>query len=264
MHPSSRTPQNPSFPPFSRQRAREARSPQLWLTALTLLLGVAVAPPSQAQAAPETPRTLTVVGVGQATAAPDLAVVTLAVETEAEEAAQAVTENARRTEQVLASVRALLGEEDRLTTTGYSLYPRYHQPRPDYTATPRIVGYTARNQVRVELRDLANIGRVIDSATAAGANRVDQLQFQLQDRAATLGSALAFAAAEARAQAVSVAGALGVTLGPVLEASTTPSPGIGPQMRFERAEAMAMPAPTPIEPGEVTMTTTLRVTYSIE
>lgn len=233
----------------------------LALGSAAVLLGPGAA---AAQNPPEVLRALTVSGFGQVTASPDQAVVTLAIETEAEEAAEAVAENARRTEQVIAAVRGLLGEDDRLVTTGYSLQPRYyHPPRPEPIETPRIVGYRARNQVRVELRALEDVGRVIDASITAGANRVDQLQFVLEERGPAMRSALAAAAAEARAQAQSVAEALGVALGPVLEATTAPSPRVAP--RFARAEAMMDgPVTTPIEPGEVTVTTTLQVTYAIE
>jgi uncharacterized protein len=219
----------------------------------------------QGPAAAPLPRTLTVVGNGQLTAAPDLAVVALAVETEAPAADQAVADNARRTQQVIAALRPLLGGDDRLTTAGYSLQPRYHQPpRPDrQTTTPEIAGYVARNQVRVELRALDRVGRVIDVAAAAGANRVDHLQFLLERREPALRTALADAAREARAQAESVAAALGVTLGQVLEA-TTGAPGHLPQPRAMRAEALVTGVPTPVEPGEVTVQATLQVTYAIE
>jgi uncharacterized protein len=230
------------------------------------LATVLLAGAADAQAPAEPPRTLTVQGVGQATATPDLAVVGLAVETEAAEASQAVAENARRTQQVIEALRGLMADEDRLTTTGYSLQPRYRQPppTPERPETgPQIVGYQARNQVRVELHDLAQVGRAIDAATTAGANRVDHLQFLLAERGPALRSALATAAAEARAQAESVAAALGVTLGPVLEASTVPGP-VMPRQVMARAEAMVAPIPTPVEPGEVTVTTTLQVTYRID
>lgn len=216
---------------------------------------------------PGAPRTLTVVGEGEVTADPDLAVLTLAVETEAAQAAEASRRNAEITERVLAAVRPLLGERGELGTAGYSLYPEYEAPSPERQQEgPRIRGYRASNEVRVELRDLARVGRVIDAAIAAGANRVAGLSFSLEERAPHVREALAEAGRAVRAEAEAAAAALGVRLGPVLAASTgsasAPPPPVPMPMM---ARGMAQDAvQTPIEPGDVTVRVTLHVTYGIE
>jgi uncharacterized protein YggE len=210
------------------------------------------------------PRTLTVMGYGEVKASPDLAFVELAVETTAETAAKATAENARRTTAVIDALKQKIGGKDRVTTTGYSLQPHYANRRPGSDAPPEIAGYVASNRVRVESRDLTKVGDLIDVAIAAGANRTDVLAFTLENRAPHLREALQKAGAEARAQAESIAQALGVKLGEVLNASTA---GFSPPvpMYKERMVAMAADAmSTPVEPGEVEVNATLTVTYRIE
>jgi len=237
---------------------------------LITLLGLAymvVTAPARAETAGGTDRrTITVTGVGEVATSPDLAIVTVAVETTAPKATDAARENAQRSERVSAALKALLGKDDKIETSGYSLDPRYAVPPRGEQAEPRITGYVARNDVRVQTKKIDAVGALVDAAIAAGANRISGIQFTLDTRSVQLRTALQKAGAEARAQAEAVATALGVSLKRVVSASTAAPPFIQPR-RVEafgmRADVAAAP-PTPIEPGEVTVSATLQVTYEIE
>ena len=200
-------------------------------------------------------------GEGEVDGAPDLAIVSFAVETTAPEASGAVEENARRSAEVAAAVKKLLTEKDRTTTTGYSLDPIYDQREAGTSAAPRISGYIARNEVQVRAHAIAAVGKLIDAATQAGSNRVSGLQFTLEDQSAEMRQALLEAGADAKRQAEATAQALGVKLGAVMSARTGGGPIVLPQQRFAMAEAKMA---TPIEPGAVTVRATLEVTYAIE
>jgi uncharacterized protein YggE len=209
-------------------------------------------------------RTIEVTGTAEVSVSPDLAIVSLAVETTANEAAKAAEQNAGRTAKVAAALKQHLGAKDSVSTTRYALEPRYQQPERGSTTPPTITGYVAYNEVRIETRALDAVGKLIDAGIAAGANRVSQLEFTLEDRNPTLRAALNRAGSEARAQAESVASALGVQLKQVITASSQ-SPVI--PRRYEgvamRASAEAR-APTHVDPSEVTVSATLQVIYEIE
>ena len=201
-------------------------------------------------------RTIVVVGHGEVAVAPDLAVVTAAVETTSPSAREAVATNAEKSSIVLERIKELLRETDSIRTTNFSLQPRYARRGPDLA---KITGYVARNEVRVEIRNLEVVGQILDAAIEAGANRASGLRFLREDRS-PLREALAKAGAEARAQAETIASALGVRLGKVLHATTsfaTPRP-IYQQLRASAAAA------TPVEAGELTLSATLHVTFAIE
>jgi len=209
-------------------------------------------------------RTLSVTGEGEVSAAPDTVVLSIAVETVGPKASAAASENARRSTAVLDAVKGLVGKEDKITTSRYALEPRYQQPKPGEAVEPRITGYVARNEVQVETHKLDAVGGLIDAANAAGANRISNIQFSLSNRNEQLRAALEKAGAEARAQAESVAKALGVRLKEVASASTTTVPVVLPRSFPHGAMAMEARAPTPIELGALTISATLQVTYSIE
>jgi hypothetical protein len=237
-------------------------SPRLF--ALSLAFSLLAATTAQAEEGPQQ-RTISVTGEGEVTATPDLAIISFAVETTAKQARDAVDENARKGAAVAAALKKKLQEKDEISTTRYSLEPMYEQREPRSTVQPAINGYVARNEVRVELHAIDAVGALIDVATEAGANRVSDLQFTLDDRASYLRDALQNAGHEAQQQAKSVAAALGVELKQVVSASTSAPPIVFPR-RYESA-GMAMAesrVTTPVEPGEVSVRATLYVTYEIE
>ncbi|MFI5399326.1 MAG: SIMPL domain-containing protein [Candidatus Binatia bacterium] len=239
------------------------KSAVCWLL-VTASLSVAAVPATMADEKAESRRTISVTGQGEVTASPDLAILTVAVETSGPKASGAVSENAKRSAAVASAVKDLIGKDDRVTTSRYSLEPRYQQVKPGELTEPRITGYIARNEVQVETHKVDNVGALIDAANEAGANRISGLQFTLSNRNDQLRAALEKAGAEARAQAESVAKALGVRLKEVASATTSTGPVVQPRY-FERGmAAMEARAPTPIEPGTVSVSATLQVTYSIE
>jgi uncharacterized protein YggE len=213
-------------------------------------------------------RTIRVSGVGEVRTEPDLATVQFAVETTGTTAQEAGQANADAMDRVIqALVGAGIRRED-VRTSGYSLYPEYaQQPRtPESMEPPRIRGYRASNEVSVRTTDLARIGRLIDVGLEAGANRMNGVYFELLDSQAAESQALERAVGSARAAAQTIANALGVRLGAVLDASTNSEPP-RPMYRAvaERDMAMsAMAAPTPIEPGEQTVRAMASLVFEIE
>ncbi len=234
----------------------------------TLIAGlVALSMPATAVIADDKPepRTISVSGHSEVSASPDLAVVSIAVETTGATAGEVIADNAKRSAKVAAAVKGLLAAQDKVTTTGYSLDPRYDNTKPGQMTEPKIVGYVARNEVQVETHKIDQVGSLIDAAIQAGGNRVNNLSFGLSNRNEQLRAALERAGSEARAQAESIAKSLGVKLTKVLRASSSGAPIVQPR-HLARGAFAAMEArpPTPIEPGSVNVTATLEVTYEIE
>jgi uncharacterized protein YggE len=209
-------------------------------------------------------RTISVTGEGNVTAAPDLAIVSFAVDTTATEASAAGEENARTSTAVAEAIKKRLSDKDKVTTAHYSLDPVYEQRERGGNQPPKITGYVARNEVRVETHAIDRVGELIDVATKAGSNRVSGLQFTLDDRSPYLRQALEKAGAEARQQAESVAKAIGVQLKQVVSATTSTSPIVPRRFQGFGMAAAESRTQTPVEAGEVTVNAVLQVTYEIE
>ena len=227
---------------------------------LTIVLAMPAGAVAESGAGPNQ-RTIQVAGNGEAQAAPDLAVLSLAIETHASSAADAAGRNGALAQKVSDALRAKLGDKGKTWTGGYSLIPEYeNETRPN--AKPVIIGYQAQNTITVQTGALDLVGPLIDSAIAAGANRVNSLDFNLRDDTHARNQAIAMAAKDAQAQAQALAAALGLKLGPILSATTVSS--VGPQPVMFRAALTSTMGATPVQPAEVSVPATVSLTYQIE
>jgi len=205
-------------------------------------------------------RTIEVDGNGETRTSPDTADLDLAIDTHAKTAEEAASLNAALATKVIDALKAKLGDKGKVTTGGYSLDPEYDQ-RPN--AKPTIIGYNAQNTVTVNTGALDLAGTLIDAAIAAGANRVNSLNFSVKDDTKARTEAIAIATRDARAQAEALASALNVKLGKILKATTASQERPTP-IRMGRAYAMSASVATPVEPGEVTVPATVSLTFEIE
>jgi len=226
----------------------------LCLLALCGLTGSALRAETDAAGFVPSIRTL---GEAVVTAKPDQAHIDIGVVTQGATAEAAASQNAAQTAAVIAALRAGGPGAPQIKTAGYSLEPVYVYPHPG--GKSELQGYTARNTVAVTTGDLAGVGKLVDSATQAGANNIQQLQFTLRDEQAARTEALRLAVAKAMEKAQAMASALGLRVLRVLSVEEGTAPAIRPMM-VEAMRAQAG-APTPIEAGslEIRASVTLKV-----
>src|SRR5882672_5992124 len=209
-------------------------------------------------------RTTKVTVAGEATnrVEPDTAVVTLSVVTQSPQALTAQRENARKSEAVANSVKAIAGSTVEIKTSDYVLQPRYDSRN---NSLPKIVGYDARNTVIVTMSDLKNVGAVIDAASRAGANSIDGISFVLRQTSPARGQALADATQQAMNKARSIAGALGGRVLRVVEEneSSTVSEPLGRDYDSTTRYAMDK-ARTPITGGQLSIHSNVQVIVEVE
>lgn len=210
--------------------------------------------------------TLIVSGTGQSRVAPDEAHVRLGVVAQAPTARAVQDQVSRTANAVLEAIRkAGIAAED-IQTSGLSLSPLYSQVRQgNDNQPPAITGYQANNTVTVRVGDLAKVGPVVDAGLGAGANSLDGVDFGLRNDEAARAEALAGAARTARAKAETLAKALGVRLGEILEAvegGVSVSPPPSPRYGMARMEASSM-APTPVSAGQVGVEASVTLRYRI-
>ena len=189
-------------------------------------------------------------GHGVVTVAPDEATVTAGVHTQAATAAEALSQNSARMNDVIAALKAHGGKD--LQTQQVSLYP---QSREDGTIT----GYTADNSVSASA-SIAGAGALIDAAVGAGANTISGPTLSISDQDARYRDALKKAVDDARAKAVALGEAGGFGVGPV--STVVEQTSSAPQPIFA-ATAKDAAASTPIEPGTQDVTADVTVTFSI-
>jgi uncharacterized protein YggE len=232
---------------------------------LPLALAAAIAFPAMAGAADSpTPPRIIVSGEGEATVAPDLAVLTLSVMREAKTARAALDANNDAMAAVIAAMKSS-GIVDRdLQTAGIQINPRYNYTnKPDGSQDAELVAYQVTNTLSVRVRDVDKTGEILDKAVSLGVNQGGGITFTNDDPAATVTEARKKAVADASAKARTLAQAAGVSLGRVLEITDQ---NIAPVPMPINAKAFdaAPRAAVPVQAGENSYTVQVTVTFELK
>ena len=228
-------------------------------TAVALLAIASSTVTAQAVGQSQPPPAISVTAVGEFRVTPDRAMLHVAVESQGETAAAAASANAARQTKVIDAVKAAGVAAAQIRTSGYNVFPEYAQGAG---RAPRITGYRATNMVQVEIRAIADVGKVIDAALGAGANNIGSMQLYASNTDAARREALQQAVAKARAEAEAGAAAAGGSLGTLLELTIDPTEPPRPLMRdMAMAQAAVGNVATPIETGESVVISVVRVRW---
>ena len=122
-------------------------------------------------------RTITVSATGTVEAEPDQARITSGVTTEATSAREALTGNSEAMTKVISELKAKGIDAKDIQTASFNV-----EPVIDYSKDgqpPKTRGYRVSNQVVVLVRDLGQLGAVLDDVITAGANQVQGLSFEV-------------------------------------------------------------------------------------
>jgi uncharacterized protein YggE len=220
---------------------------------------------------------LRVSGMGEAKGEPDVARATLGVDVRATTAAEATDQVGRAMQRVIDAVKAQGVAAQDLQTEQVSVYFEHeHMPYPpppppgpaDKTekaepATPRGF-YRATNTVRVTIRDLDKASAILGAATAAGANAVHGISFEIDDPARLLAEAREKAVRDAQRQAEQLAALTGVKLGRVVSVAAQPHGFFGPVRAQSAPMGMKEGADMPVERGEVMVQQQVEIVYELE
>lgn len=228
------------------------------LLAAALMLSMSAGALAASEAA--NPRKITVTGESTLQVAPELATISLGVTEEAEEAAAAMSAVAERMQAVIARLKdAGIAAED-MQTRQVSMQPVWSQDRSyDSGGRREITGFEASSTLMVRVRDLSELGPVLDTVLQAGANRFQGLSFGVSDPSAVADQIRGEAVKDAIRKAQQLAEAAGMELGPVRSISEHGGSGVRPMMAMEMARSDAMP----IEAGELSFTHNVSVVFDM-
>jgi uncharacterized protein YggE len=196
-----------------------------------------------------------------------MAIITLGVVSEATSAREALTANSQSMTRILDALRAAGIESRDLQTSGFTVEPRYSQPPRNWNGTdpfePKIVGYTVRNQITVRVRQLDQVGAMLDQVITLGANTVSGPTFTVADASEFEDQARRAAVRDAMEKAELYSEAAGVTLGPIfrIEENVAQWPQPVPMAAMARQEAAD--ASVPIESGELTFQAQVSISWRL-
>ena len=201
-------------------------------------------------------RTITVSGTGIVTLPADQLTVRFLVRTNEWNVNLARDKNAEITTKVIEKIKEAGVLDADITTVDYRISQDNSNSYPGK--------YTVVNYVQVLIRDLSNAGNVIDNAVANGANGLTSFSYSATENPNSLREARTLAVQNAQDAAALIAGASGCKVADVLDIQEGYNPS-----SYTRASNSAMlkavgnSYTTPIEAGNVEITSTVTITFSL-
>lgn len=227
-----------------------------------LLGGVAAQSTTTTAAVVDTTRTITVVGEGTVSAEPDQAVAMIGVEVVGDSVQEATGESADVMEALLGAFKAEGVVAADIRTSGYGVWTDYGS-RSDMVGDDAKPIYRVNNIVTVTVRDLDNLGAILDAAIDNGANSIQGINFTIEDKAELAADARAKAAVDAKAKAEELAKLMGLKVGAVVSVSEVIGSSVYPVTR-EAAMGMGGGGAGPISVGSLDYSAQLQVVYAIQ
>lgn len=233
------------------------------MRALSILAPIALL----ATALPAYAGSISIEGRGEVRAAPDMATVNSGVTTQGATAREALDANTAAMNELIAALKDAGIEARDIQTSGFSVNPNYvysdARDELGYSLPPRINGYQVSNSVTVQVRDLADLGSILDTSVTVGANTVNGVSFSVADPSDLLNQARRLAFADARTKAELYVDAARARLGDLESITERQDFSASPYPMYARAD-MAAAAPVPVEAGELSFAITVNVEWDLE
>jgi uncharacterized protein YggE len=230
-----------------------------FVTALALLACTGLATASATEPTPS----ITITGRGKVLYVPDMGYIHVGVSSDGVTAAEAWQKNEAVVKKIFEALKDLGLQEKDFKTTNLNVQARYLNKKDE---APKFLGYTVTYDLAVTVRQLDQMGALLDRMVGAGANRNMNISFgcskldQLMDEARTR------AVADARKKAnLYVTGASpAARLGDVLGISDTPHAMPGQSFAIDALAVREGKASLPIAAGEQELSVTVTVRWAID
>jgi hypothetical protein len=203
-----------------------------------------------------------VTGTGSVTVTPDIVNLNLGVRSQETTVAAARAKAATAMNQIMSVLKANNIADKDIQTVQFNISPVYNYNNT--TGQNTIVGYSVNNIVNVKIRNLNNVGKIIDAVADAGGDLtvINSISFSVDNPEQYYTEARQKAMTDAQTKAQQLATLGGVNLGKpiyVTESSTAPS-----QIYYTKtAGAAEIDTSTQISAGETKITINVSATYSI-
>jgi hypothetical protein len=197
----------------------------------------------------EQPRTLSASGSGSVYIVPDIAYINIGVRVDADEVSDALAANNVQANAISDALQALGVDKADIQTSNFNVYPMQDWG-PDGQISRKY--YVVENTVYITVRDLSKLGALLDTVVNSGANTINGISFDVQDKSA--------AEAEARDKAS------GVSLGEIQTVSVYTSGVTFPMYESKGygGGAAAYDTSVPIAAGQLKVSADAQVIFNIK
>ena len=217
---------------------------------------------SQQSGSVPTDRFIRVSGAGEVTVVPDMAYINIGVHSEADDVTTALSTNNEQATKLSDALKAAGIDAKDIQTTNFNVYP---MTQYDNMGQPTGMKYDVDNTVYITVRNLANLGKLLDTAISAGANNIYGISFDISDKETALTQARDLAIKDAEAKAQSVASVAGVTLGDIISIDVSTPTYSQPYFGFGTGKgAGGLETSVPVSAGQIVVSYTATLNYAIK
>ncbi len=237
--------------------------PCLWRTgALALSIFLVASLPSRAEGN-NSKAVISITGLGEISASPDIARITSGVVSQAKTAAKSLQSNSAAMTRIIAGLKvAGIGAKD-IRTSGFSVNPTYFYDQKNRRNPPKIIGYEVRNQVHITVRQRDELGSILDKMITLGANQINGISFAIDKPQKLLDEARKRAVEDALRKVEIYVAATNSKLGRII--SISEGQARPPVRQFvQRLEARSVRADVPIEAGQQALRIQVNITWELE
>lgn len=206
-----------------------------------------------------TPPMISSQGTGKVYLAPDIANVYVGVRSQASDVGTALSQNNTQAAAIATVLKNQGVAAEDIQTTAFNVYPQQNY-NPD--GTPMATVYVVENTVYIKVRNLSNLGTLLDSVVKAGANTINGISFDVEDHTNAEKEARRLAIEDAKAKAEEIASLTGVTLGKLYSVNVFSSGS--PQPVYEAKGGAAASSTTPIAAGQLVIQMDASLVYMIK
>ena len=232
------------------------------MSIVSFVIAVAFSSPLSAQ---NSPRTVSVSGAAEVYAEPDRATLTLGIESRKPQLETARNDVTRGIDALLKLARELKIDAKDVKTARLTVQPEYDWNNP--TRQQKLIGYYVSRQAEVVVRDLEQLGLLLERAVTLGANQVGDPRLESSRRHDLERQAMGLAVDDAKLNAEAVAKAAKASLGAVrsIDSSVayTPIPFAANPVLMARAKSSDSDRSTTYQTGQLSFSASVRVQYDL-
>ena len=207
---------------------------------------------------------ITVSGEGVITTSPDMATIQFAIVSRSDDPEGARQANASASAKALNAIRDLGIDEKDIQLQNLNLNPirEYDTDRRVYIER----GFEAMRTVTVTLKDLDTLPLLISTMVEGGVNRLNSIQYGLEDRDDIELEVLTLAVTRAKEKAEVMAAAMGLELGSLVEMNehgvSVPRPVMRMEAAYDMASSKAAPEPDAYASGQIDVRTSVTIVFA--
>ncbi len=199
-------------------------------------------------------------GTGTVYLSPDVAYVYVGVQTRSEDVAKALDDNNLKANAISSKLKELGVEAKDIQTSAFNIYPTASEFGPMGEALS--YEYVVDNTIYVTVRDLPNLGNMLNAVVKAGANSINGVSYDVLDKEAAFNEARQIAVDNAKKTASEMASAVDVKLGKLTSVYVYQTGNIAPMYDVKGYGIGG--GSVPVSSGQLALTVNADLTYEIK